>query len=660
YQDALQHSVDLYGEKSWSEATLRDDLGSIYFELGRFDASLAERKKVKEIAEVIWGPNHQEFAYALLNLGKTYAKVGDIASARENLETAFSKLTKLFGENHFRIYDSAKELAIFYEEVDSKAALEKYEIAGNFIINYMKEVMPLLASIDRTEFKNEFSQLMGRFAHFTFENNSTLPEAVEGLQNILLNYKSVKQIPDLAGMSSYFKNPSSDLRKSFSKWQTVRQQIVNAQSMTIAEQKESDLNITALLDQLAQIQKEILPVFNSVNYINSTPTEINRIKTRIGANDAIIDFYEIPIFDKENNKTDNSPGNYYVFVTPGRSASSKLINIRLNKNTLETEQLNNQRNYYTQIWQPIESETGTSEKLFICPDGFIHKVSFYSLPTSGDELLADQHEIFIYNDLAKLSINDIKTNADQFFVAAVPDYYAGDQLDLEDVPNLMLRINPVEIAPDSIRTEYQINQLPASMAEINTLTTIFTKKKKAVEIKNSKEASKLNIHKALKERSWPVMQWSLPLFYVPAVDSLEAPGTFNPFHCGFALAGSQTAWKNDSLPAEVQDDGLLTAEELYTLELSGTDLLVLPLISTSSTMNGQALFSLKKAFFDAGVDELIYTLWPLSETDRTSFLQLFYKNLLKSGSIDQAFAKTQSKFRKKSDARVWGGIVLSR
>lgn len=657
YQDALEHSLNLYGEKNWSEATLRDNLGTIYYELGQYEQSLSERLKVKEIAEFVWGPNHQEFAYALLSLGKTYEKLDRIDEATENLETAFTKFTQLFGKNNYRVYESAKELASFYEEIDPGSALEKYEVAAEFIIYYMQDILPLFSESDRKEFTNDFNKLISRYSAFTLQNQSQLPKASQSLHNLLLAYKSVSQIPDLASISAYFANPSPELRKTYGQWQIIRQKIVSAQSKTIAEQKQDEFELTALIEDIKRVRQDILPVFKSNSFSSATQVEFGLIKSKIDANAGIIDFYQVLHYNKiDDSYQDN--GSYLAFITPGRSSDTRLVKIQLNRNILQTEQITNQSDYYEQIWKPIEEDIIDSDKIIICPDGFLNKVSFYALPTKGDELLIEEHEIVIYQDLARYNSASPVTDPNRVLMFGSADFY-DNVADSSEMPSLILKINPDAIATETVRNEHPISQPSASNTEINILSSYLAKKKKQVEIRNGKAANKINLYHLLENDRWPVIQLSVPMFFVPSSDSTGLQSKISSFQSGLALAGSQSTWKTGILEDEVKDDGLITAEEIYNLNLAETQLIVLPLITINSTTPGSALFNINKAFLDSGADKLIYTLWPIAETDRIDFLELFYKYLLKSNSVDDAFQKAQSKFRKKKDPRIWGGIILS-
>jgi tetratricopeptide (TPR) repeat protein/CHAT domain-containing protein len=656
YRDALQHSQRFYGENNWSEATLRENLGTIYYELGDYDNALQERKKVKEISEQVWGPNHQEFAHALLNLGKTYAKMGDSENARENLETAYTKLTQLFGQNHFRAYDAAKELASFYQEKDHRSALEKYQSAAEFAIYYRRFILPLFASGDRRELLEDFSQLLSRFAHFTIQHQEEIPEAIEILQNILIQWKGSDTGPDLSSIATYLVNPSDDLRKNYIAWQSVRQKIVSAQSLTIAEQKEADLELTALTDQLKRLQAEIYPAHRSTLLTSHQDGSINRIKSILGPGDLVIDFHEMLAYNPDNHDYSNN-GTYLVFLTQGRTSGTRMVQIQLNKNVLETDQLANQTAYFNQIWKPLESYISNTDRLHISPDGYLHNVSFYALPTSSGKMLSDLYQVNIFNRFSSLPSIGQQSSINRVALVGASDYYASDSVGA-DIPPLTLKVNPVDIAPSVIRSSQQFSRATGTATEITSLADQFLKKKKIVTILTGKDANKIKVHQILQNDRWQLVHLSLPGFFIPKESSTSSLDNTLLFDAGLALSGAQNSWNNDSLAKQIQDDGLLTVQEIYGLNLSGTDLVVMPLLATGSKISGQALAHLKNAVLTAGAKTMIYTLWPLSEKDRTVFLSLFYKNLLKSGSIQDAFTKTQVRLRKKYDLRYWCGFVL--
>jgi CHAT domain-containing protein/tetratricopeptide (TPR) repeat protein len=81
------------------------------------------------------------------------------------------------------------------------------------------------------------------------------------------------------------------------------------------------------------------------------------------------------------------------------------------------------------------------------------------------------------------------------------------------------------------------------------------------------------------------------------------------------------------------EDGLLTAEEVAGLELSGTELVVLSACDTGlgEIRTGEGVFGLRRAFFMAGARTLVLSLWKVSDLATTVLMERFYENLTGRG-----------------------------
>ncbi|NND32905.1 MAG: CHAT domain-containing protein [Saprospiraceae bacterium] len=659
YLDALQNIRSVYNENSWSEAILRDNLADIYFETEQYQKSLEQREIFRSIAELVWGPNHEEFALALFNVGKTHAKLGNKGEAREYQETANTKIRQLYGDFNSRAYDVSKSLAELYQEEDPGLALTYYNQAVEFILKYCRTILPLYPRADRAVIMQDFDQLLARFSAFILSQQDQSETAVLSLQNAFLNYKQAIQMPDLAALATEFVVPKTELRKQYGQWQTIRQQIIDAQALTIAQRKERELDIDLLSTQIYNIQEKMLPAFSSEICRSLTQFKsMNEIKISLDAEDIVIDFNEILFYDAENNSYSNN-GTYLAFVTASRLGQTKMVRLQLNKNVRGTSQLENQSSYVSQIWQPLSSLLPDKGRIIFSPDGFMHKISFYMLPSPNGKMLVDQYDILIVPNLKSIPSGNTSTSLSNALLMGATDYYENNTDSSALQPSYLLKINPGEIATMEVRSSQQFTQTINSPLEINTLSTQLEKKKKSVEMLIGKDVSKNNLHQMLQAKSYQLVHLTTPAFILNNLDSTRTvlPSTQSN-HTGLAMAGAHSSWTNDTLSTDVVDDGLLTASEIQSLALSQTDLIVCPAIAGNLSADGEGLSILKHAFLQAGAKNIIITLWPISEKDRLSFLQLFYKNLLKLSDIEQAFRRTQLKLKKKYDVRYWAGYQL--
>ncbi len=112
---------------------------------------------------------------------------------------------------------------------------------------------------------------------------------------------------------------------------------------------------------------------------------------------------------------------------------------------------------------------------------------------------------------------------------------------------------------------------------------------------------------------------------------------------------------------DVGDDGILTAEEASTLDLTDTQLVVLGACETGvgETRIGQGVYGLRRALLYAGARSLLLSLWKVPEKQTRELLWAFYAALAKGHSKRAALRLAQAGIRKKTPlAYYWAGFVL--
>ena len=120
----------------------------------------------------------------------------------------------------------------------------------------------------------------------------------------------------------------------------------------------------------------------------------------------------------------------------------------------------------------------------------------------------------------------------------------------------------------------------------------------------------------------------------------------NPMHrSGLALAGANTtiaAWKRGEAPS-IEQDGILTAEDVSTLDLKGTWLVTLSACDTASgeARAGEGVMGLRRGFVEAGAQNLLMTLWPISDEFTIQIISDFYNAAHQSGNAPEALAKVE-------------------
>jgi CHAT domain-containing protein len=135
---------------------------------------------------------------------------------------------------------------------------------------------------------------------------------------------------------------------------------------------------------------------------------------------------------------------------------------------------------------------------------------------------------------------------------------------------------------------------------------------------------------------------------------------------GLYFAGADRTLKNEP-PIEGVQNGVLTAYEATTLNLQGTELVVLSACETGrgQVQNGEGVFGLRRAFQEAGAESVLMSLWSVPDRETQELMTLFYQNWLSGMEKPEALRRAQMKERDQVKERYgrdlpyyWGAFIL--
>jgi len=132
---------------------------------------------------------------------------------------------------------------------------------------------------------------------------------------------------------------------------------------------------------------------------------------------------------------------------------------------------------------------------------------------------------------------------------------------------------------------------------------------------------------------------------------------------GLAMAGANTVSKTWG-----RSLGIVTAEEILSLKLRGTEMVVLSACETGvgEVVSGEGVFGLSRAFIQAGAKSLVMSLWPVPDRETCELMSLFYDRM-SSGKVSRAQALRGAILSQIQSARdrygnphplYWGGFVF--
>ena len=160
-------------------------------------------------------------------------------------------------------------------------------------------------------------------------------------------------------------------------------------------------------------------------------------------------------------------------------------------------------------------------------------------------------------------------------------------------------------------------------------------------------------------------------FYCSDFAKSTHPGNINPLlKSGLAMAGANTTLGNNRMGSNGDsfDDGILTAFEVTSLNLEGTDLVTLSACESGvgQTLDGEGVFGLRCAFQNAGARSLLMSLWKIPDKETSQLMEYFYSFWVNGDSKADALRHAELKMIDDLKDRygyalpyLWGGFVLT-
>ena len=344
------------------------------------------------------------------------------------------------------------------------------------------------------------------------------------------------------------------------------------------------------------------------------------------------------------------------------------------------------RGLYDKLMAPIVKQLPKDTKtLILCPDGPLNFLSFATLLTDKDRFLCEDYTIKYVSSGRDLvpgkQINQPKGN---LLVFANPTY--------DETPVQLARANGVALTlrsldRDELRGGLKFKALPGTQKEADYLGDKARDWKLKSEIYVGKQATEAAIsgvqsprilHLAthgffLTEEKAKDDPRGIRLMVGLGIEQQKSRGPIrNPMHrSGLALAGAQKtldAWKKGETPP-TENDGILTAAEVSVLDLKGTWLVTLSACETGQgeARSGEGVLGLRRAFIQAGAQNLLMTLWPVSDKYTVPFMMKFYERAIRSKDAPTTMAEVQKelliesrkKYGTKLAVQLYGPFILS-
>ncbi|MEQ8788700.1 MAG: CHAT domain-containing tetratricopeptide repeat protein [Pirellulaceae bacterium] len=653
-RQASELVVSGFGDDHPEYAFILGAIAAIYEENGDLVRAESLYQEAISIREAAYGTDDLDACLTYANLGCVYLRRGESGKAKEPLLKAINVCKSKLGEEHHLYSTCLTNLAWLYVmEGEHEDADSSFQRAMMIAMDNLDLLSSVQSERQQLAHVAKWRATLDSYLAFTLEAEGYHESAFRYLLNwkgvVTSRQQAIRAVADQPEMEPVFRELQAvSLRLAtlaFSIPDSHEVENWRGQVERLTRRKES---LEARLSEL------------SVAYVRREVTA-DSLRAALPDNCALVDFVEIETGIAGKGRR------LVAFVLP-RQGRVKLLDLAATMDLDEMieewrEGLGGSKGarqagarLREMIWQPLEPLLEDAEVVLISPDGALGRLPLGALPgKEPDTFLLEEKILGVIaapqmlpqlldtspadgENPSLLLVGDVDYDAK----AGGEGHSLGEELEEgSPVPAFELLAGDVPSAPRDAEDAEGFARLPATREEVGVVRDLF---KRRFSDGAGKTLRKLAATEQAFRESAPGCRYlhlATHGFFAaerfrsaldrspssrPLPDGLLNRQTISGYNPGL-LSGLALAGANQSDTGE--DDGILTAEEVQSLDLRGVDLAVLSACETGlgKRAGGEGVLGLQRSFHLAGAKTVVASLWNVDDTATRELMQRFYSNL---------------------------------
>lgn len=646
-----QHS--LTGEKHPEYANLLNKRGLHLQETEHYAEAELDYRQALEILDYTVGKSHPEYLSVLSNLGLLYDAQGNDDKALEYMLEAKKLYEQFYDDDNPGYVLAVNNLANTYtrlERFEEAAPLFSYLAA--IVLKEIRESFSYLSENEKKQFvteKRKFQDNLKRYIVTRFTQDSVEPQMLATWYELELTMKGILLNSTKRVREQIFNSGNEELIAMFSEWSLARSEVAKRQSLKSdlsANQKQA---LDSLTQKIATLEKEIARASREFeNSFAAEQSDFVALSKAMSPDECSIEVIRTKI-NGENIYTAllALPGAQFpelILLGKGEVLDEKSFS--LYKNTIKFK-IDNATPFDT-YWKPIHDRIKDLgiKKIYYAPDGVYHKISLATLFNGETKsYLIEDYELVQLTSTKDIIAMEQQTGgldqAKKILLIGRPAYSNSGE-------------NSGSIAGTRGLASFEnISDLPGTEAEVKEINTTLEQRSMQSTLLLGQASTESNFKANIDHDIIHIATHGFFIDKKPRLGEYLDPMLYS----GLLLAGASEA----STMEKTGEDGVLTAYEIMNMEFSNLDMIVLSACETGTgqVASGEGVYGLQRAFFVAGANTLIMSLWKVDDTATKELMINFYRNYLKTGDKRASFLDAQKKVKKKYKSPFyWGAFVM--
>lgn len=679
--EAMEICKMILGSEHPDYATSLNSLAGYYFKKGDYSEAIRLGTEAMEIRKRVLGIEHSLYATSLHNLAGFNSFCGNYSEAIRLGTEAMDILRKTVGTGHPYFSYSLNQLASYHTQF------------GNYseAFNCLQQGLNNSQSFILHNFSEQSSSMQENMWNnsYAYKYNAFLPYVVS-------EYQTKQTISELYDKTCLFSkgillNTGIEIRKlilecgdsvMIDKYNALSSNISLYNKLFERPLNERFINADSLYREIEQ-QEMMLARESRVygDYTHNLTISWKDVQKGLGEDDIAIEFLDFPV--------GNTDSTFYVALTIKNGYDSPhMINL-FEKGQLKAIP---PRVYYTQtdvadlVWKPLEDELKGVKNIYFSPSGELHRIGIEYLPINKTENICDVYTLHRLSSTRQFAVIQDKTKGKNAILYGGINYDDKSKTVFADSASANDTLYRTAFAyranVDSLTLRNSYDYLEGTKKEVDMIAEDM-KTHRLPYIYYSGTDGTEESFKKLDGTKPKVIHIATHGFYLteneadkakfarPELDFLtdgsqkegrqieHKPMT----RSGLLLSGCNHTIHHEQIP-DGEEDGILTAQEISTLDLRGLDLVVLSACQTGlgDIISGEGVFGLQRGFKKAGAKTIIMSLWNVNDESTMKMMTSFYHHYLEGMSKEEAFRIAQNELRKDNSSQQerpdWAAFIM--
>src|SRR5271166_2084383 len=665
YQQALQIWQSVFDSDHPLIATGSSNLASLYARSGEYAKAEPLFQKALQIREKALGPEHPDTASSLGNLASLYQVLGQYAKAEPLFQQALRVQQKVLLPNNpytIELFGSLALVEFELRKANEAERLARLQTEGQIAV--LTDILSFTSEQQRLDYLNVFHPY--RLFPFLKGSDADLALAILRFKGLVLD--SVIEDRMLAEGA---KQP--EYQELLEKLQQDRRELSQLR-LQPPQQLSSQANnrIQELEQELKQIEGQFAQHATSPGHArDALGVTLKQVQMLIPKDGVLVEFLRYSRYGGEDRFepeygaivlcSEGVP--LWITLGPARNIENLVKHYQslVRDSSDENEVSANLQALSQALWAPIEKAMPVGTKqVIVSPDQQLNFVSFATLLSSPNCFVAEKYRIQYVTSGRDLLRKAMQHPTSEVALFAAPNFFLKPKLSTHQEGGASAEETARLFAREKKHfTELSFGPLAGTQKEGTELSKAFDRWNWKANLFTGERATKaalfelhspyilhLATHGFFAQADPSDTESNARTFFALGQSLSGVPFFNNPMNLsGVALAGAQStleAWARGERPPR-DDDGIVTAEDVSTLDLRGTWLVTLSACDTGwgETKAGEGVMGLRRGFIEAGAQNVLMTLWQINDDVTVEIIKDFYEAAHSSGNAQLALAEVQ-------------------